>query len=99
MSSTKKQQEILNSFKDNLLEKVRKSILKQKECYLAIVSLPHKNEDGESVVHRDNLNMLNLMELYRQEANVWWNQLSNEEQNLLWKEFPNWHLNFRNSNQ
>lgn len=58
MASTKKQGEVALMVKTEEFKKVVEYLENIRSCAKdAIIKLPHKNEHGESVLHRDNLRM------------------------------------------
>lgn len=90
MAYTKKQSEILEKFTSSLKNEVENYICKLFEAREAIVKLPHQNEEGESVLHRNNLSMINLAELYKRQALNLYYALSRDDQDLIDKNYPNW---------
>jgi hypothetical protein len=94
MAKTNLQNKLVQDFETKLFAKVHDAIQKMAEYDQAIVKLPHQNETGEPVIHRDNKEMLTLRDLAYHEANVYWSYLTNDQQEQISKKFPNWRTFF-----
>lgn len=95
MAKTKEQELILGMFKDSCFSQVVDALQKAKRAKDAILKLPHKNEQGESVVHGDNMDMDTISGDYVRHACVYWNDLTRENQDKINAMFPNWKNHFR----
>ena len=91
MALTNAQKSILEKNKALAYNRALEFLTFAKEAREAIVPLPHKNEDGESVVHGNNMQMHGIASNYAYMAQTILHWLVTEEQERELKDkFPNW---------
>jgi hypothetical protein len=90
MARTRLQENKCQEFKSSLVETVRTFLIRASTCRCAVVKLPHTNEDGQPVVHRDNLEMLEIASRCAHAAQVFYCHLSDEDALFIDRTFKDW---------
>lgn len=93
VAKTKRQAQYVKEFEDSVFKMTCLYLEKMRILKTTIIGLPFANEDGEPVVHGDNLAILNLVQLQAELANATYKRLNNVDRDIVDRKFEGWKQN------
>lgn len=93
VAKTKRQAQYVKEFEDSVFNMTCLYLEKMRILKTTIIGLPFTNEDGEPVVHGDNLAIIDLVKLQAELASATYKRLNNVDRDIVDRKFEGWKKN------